>query len=128
MTQYEVWIDVECGAESTREIVCTLFARREFVERPLRGESITFWSDSEALASFNIVTPVGTQTLHYVPTEIDDLAHHFRPDGQPHVSRVCLRCVPVQVASIADANKLVAFMRQQHGFEVDPYGVNKLGS
>ncbi len=126
MPQYDLWLDLECTIDGTRTAVCTLFAKRDFPVRPNIGESVTFWSAKGSAVSFNLVDVRGTNSLHYVPTEIDDLAHHFHPNDGAVSAAICIRCVPVHVATVTDARRVAAFLSEQHGFEVDPYGINRL--
>lgn len=126
MHHYDVWLDLECSNGNAREVVCTLFAKREFPVRPMLGERIAFWSAKDAPVSFDAITVCGVQSHHYVSTEIDELAHHFHPDeGQP-IGSTLLRCAPIAVATVEDARKVVQFLSKQHGFELDPYGPSGL--
>ena len=126
MPQYDLWLDLECTIDGTQAVVCTLFTKRDFPVRPNIGESVTFWSAKGSPVNFNIINVAGTMSLHYVPTEIDDLAHHFHTNDGVALATICVRCVPVHVASIEDARQIAAFLSEQHGFEVDPYGINRL--
>ncbi len=126
MPQYDLWLDLECIIGGVQTVVCTLFTKRDFPVRPIIGENITFWSAKESRVNFKVINVPGIQTLHYVPTEIDDLAHHFHPNDGGVSANTCVRCRPVQVATIADARLVVDFLSSQHGFALDPYGSNKL--
>jgi len=122
MHQYDVWIDLECAIGGSREVVCTVFAKREFPVHPALGERVTFWSAKDAPVSFDVVTVCGAQQQHYVSTDVDDLAHHFHPDDGQTAASTYLRCSPITMATAADARKVAAFLSEQHGFELDPYG------
>jgi hypothetical protein len=91
------------------------------------GERVTFWSSQGSPTSFDLVTVSGSQSHHYVGIEIDDIAHHFHPSAEGVVASACLRCAPVVAASLADARRVLAFLVEQHGFELDPYGAKALG-
>lgn len=124
MHQHDVWIDLECAIDGVRTVVCSLYAKREFPVRPLAGESLTFWSAEDSSISFNVVTAVGIRSHHYVATEIEDLAFHFYPNAPPST---LVRAGAVHLATVDDARQVVALLTEQHGFEVDPYGANRIG-
>jgi hypothetical protein len=126
MHKYDVWLDLECSSSGTPEVVCTVFGKLSLPVRPMVGESLTLWSGKDTPAHFNIVTVVGIQSVHYVATTIDEVAHHVRPGQDMAVVSTTVRCRPLQVASVADAQKVVAFLTAQHHFELDTYAVNKL--
>ena|SRR6218665_2590110 len=127
MSHYDVWIDLECAINGARQVVCTVFAKREFPIRPTVGERVTFWSAQGAPTTFDVVTVSGPRSHHYVDVEIDDIAHHFHPSAEGILASVCVRCTPVVAVTNEDARRIVAFMVEQHGFELDPYGPNALG-
>jgi len=126
MHHYDVWIDLECGTAGAREVVGTVFGKQEFPVRPMVGERVTFWSAQGSPASFDLVTVSGSRPHHYVGVEIDDIAHHFHPGAEDGAASVCLRCAPIIAATLADARRVVAFLVEQHGFELDPYGPDAL--
>lgn len=127
MALYDIWLDLECEVDGTQTVVCTLFANRDFPIRPIIGENITFWSGKDTQVRFNLYrAPEIHQNFHYVPTEIDDVAHHLHPNEGSVSVKICVFCRPVHVATIADARRVVDFLSTQHGFEVDPYALNKL--
>ena len=127
MHHYDVWIDLECAIDGVRQVVGTAFGKREFPIRPMVGERVTFWSAQGSPTSFDLVTVCGSQSHHYVGVEIDDIAHHFHPSAEDVAASVYLRCAPVVAASISDARKVLEFLVEQHGFELDPYGAKALG-
>lgn len=126
MHQYDVWLDLQCEVNSSLQAVCTLFAKMTFPVRPMVGESLTFWSAKDSNMQFSIVSVVGVMLVHYASTEIDNIAHHVSPVESGSEMRTSIRCVPIHVASMNDAKVLVALLTEQYGFELDPYGVNKL--
>lgn len=128
MHQYDVWFDLECTIESSVQVVCTLYAKRAFPIRPMVGEPLTFWSSQGSNATFSVVTPAGTRAVHYLATEVDNVAHHVHPSDTGTTTSTNIRCLPVHVATLVDARAVVQFMASQHGFELDPYGVNHLTS
>ena len=126
MHQYDIWIDLECTVGGMQTTICTLFGKTELPVRPYRGELITFWPAKNTSVSFNIHGVAGVQAFHCVSIEIHDLAHHLRPgEGAASVS-TCIHGWPIHVASVSDARRVVEFLCEQHGFEVDPYGINRL--
>jgi hypothetical protein len=126
MHQYDVWIDLECTLDASLQVVCALFAKMSLPIRPFVGEPLTFWSRQNSDVKFSVITAVGTKTVHYVSTEVDNVAHHAQPSVAGSTLSTNVRCLPVHVATLADAQLVVAFLTTQHGFELDPYGVNKL--
>ena len=126
MHQYDVWLDLECEVKGSLQVVCALFAKMTFPIRPIVGEPLTFWSAKDSNVQFSIVSVIGVRLVHYASTEIDNVAHHVSPLESGSEVRTNVRCAPIHVASISDAKLLVAFLTAQHGFELDPYGVNKL--
>jgi hypothetical protein len=126
MHKYDIWLDLECTRAGAPEVVCTVFGKLNLPVRPIVGESLTLWSGKDAPAHFNIVTVVGIQPVHYVGTTIEDVAHHVRPGQDMAVVSTTIRCRPLQVASVADAQKVFAFLTTQHQFELDTYAGNKL--
>lgn len=128
MHQYDVWIDLECTIESSVQVVCALYAKQTFPIRPMVGEPLTFWSRQGSSEMFSVVTPTGASAVHYLATEVDSVAHHVHPSDSGTTTSTNVRCVPVRVATLEDARAVVHFMARQHGFELDPYGVNLLSS
>ena len=126
MHQYDVWLDLECASGQAPEVVCTVFGKLSLPIRPMVGENLTLWSAQDSPVQFKVITVVGAQAVHYVGTTIDDVAHHIRPAKDESVITTTVRCRALEVASIADARAVVAFLTVQHRFQLDPYATNKL--
>lgn len=127
MHHYDVWIDLECAIDGVRQVVGTVFGKLDFPIRPMVGERVTFWSAQGALTRFDLITVSGSQSHHYIDAEIDDIAHHFHPSAGDVIANVYLRCAPVVATTVADARRILEFLVEQHGFELDPYGPSSLG-
>ena len=69
----------------------------------------------------------GVQARHDVSTLIDDIGHAIGPASEGGKAIVTLRCAPIEVASVEDGRRVASFMKRHHGFEMDSYGVNRLG-
>jgi hypothetical protein len=123
MSEFEVWVDVECTDGGSSEVVCSLFARQTLPLRPVAGERLSFHSARDSSSHFNLSMAWGPMPASHVSMEIEDVSHDRSP-GTPFTTS--LRCSRLQVPSVEDARKAVAFLCEQHGFEVDPYGVNRL--
>ena len=128
MHKCDVWIDLECPTEGGSEAVCALFAKISLPIQPIVGEQLTFWSRQDSEVEFKMVTVTGVKSLDYISTEIDVVAHHVHPSEEGPVWSTHVRLVPGAIASLEDAQHAAAFLVAQHGFEIDPYGVNKLHS
>jgi hypothetical protein len=122
----DVWIDIECAVAEGRETVCSLFAKLVLPVRPIVGEPLTFWSKQGAETEFTMVTAAGSRPVSYIGTEIDSVSHHVHPCDQGAIWSMHVRCVSGVAASLSDARLAADFLITQHGFEIDPYGVNKL--
>jgi hypothetical protein len=123
MFECEIWLDIEHKEEGPATVACTLFARHSFPVRPCVGEGLSFHPGRDAKHNFHLVQSWGPMPASQVSVEVEEVGHYRAPGTSFSTS---LRCSPVQVPSIQDANTVVAFLCEQHGFEVDPYGVNKL--
>jgi hypothetical protein len=126
MHESDVWLYLECPIDGNVEIVCAMFGRMHFPVRPIIGEKLTFWPASGAAVQFNVVTAAGIVPVHYVSAEIDNVSHNARPGENGSIISTYVSCWPLQVATTTDARQAVELLQNQHGFERDPYGVNKL--
>jgi hypothetical protein len=126
MHECEVWIDVECTATEPAEVVCTLFGRQKFQTRPLMNENLSFATPKGSDGSYRITMTWGPMQTSGASTEIEEVSHYRAPKSENLEFTTALRCRPVRVPSLEDARILVQLLTQHHGFELDPYGTNKL--
>lgn len=127
MPQYDIWLDLRCTSEGTSTTVCTLFSQKKFPIQLRIGESFTFWSDPDEPVSFDILQDTGIlEKAYFVSAEIEDLSYSLHSHNGIASFSIYLRFWPVQVATIADAQKVVAFLSKQHDFAVDNYSINRL--
>jgi hypothetical protein len=127
MIECELWVDIECKTEDgQREVVCTVFARQSLPVRPLIGEALSFHPAKGSKHSFNVAMSWGSMPASGASVEIQEISHYRGPLIEAEGFKTSLRCSPVAVPSIEDAKSLVAYLSSQHGFEIDPYGVNRL--
>jgi hypothetical protein len=126
MHECDVWIDLECNTEGSHEVVCSLCAKIALPMRPTVGEPLTFWSSQASDIEFKMVTVTGIKSVHYISTEVDAVAQHAHPSNQGPVWSTHVRLLAGVTASLEDAKRAAGFLVAQHGFEIDPYGVNKL--
>jgi hypothetical protein len=127
MIECEIWVDIECKVETgARDVLCTVFARHSFPIRPLMGETLSYHPARESKHSFSLAMAWGPMPANGASVEIQEISHYRGPIAEASGFKTSLRCSPIAVASIDDARSLVAFLIAEHGFEVDPYGVNRL--
>ena len=126
MSEWEVWFDVEARRDEGDEVVCALFGRMTFPIRPTVGERITFFPPRDYGTTFNLLMAWGSMPSSAAALTVDDISHYRTAVQDGGRFTATLRFEPLKVASIADARKVVRFLMDCHGFEVDPYGVNKL--
>ena len=122
----EIWLDLESGEGVSREVICTLFARHAFALRPLMGETLSFHAAKESAEHFKVVMAWGPMASHHITTEIQEISHYRGPASEDLVFHTSLRCTAVHLASPQDVEAAARFLVTAHGFEIDPYGVNKL--
>jgi len=128
MYEVEVWIDVVCRGGNRSETVCTLFANHRMPIRPLMEETLSFHQAKGSNLEFKLVSPVGPARQTSVRVTIDEVSHYaVKSDGEV-LFKTSLRCSEIPVVSEQDARVVCEFMTGQVGFEIDPYGVNKLAS
>ena len=127
MFEFEIWIDVFEKGDGVSEPVCTLFAAHELPMRPLSGESLSYYGAKDARYQFHVCTTVGPVRSHSVRAEIDEVSHYAVNTEHGVVYKSVIRCVPIEVPLLEDAKALCAFMTEQADFELDPYGINRLG-
>lgn len=126
MQEWDVWLDLEVPTDSGREVVCALFARMAFPTRPMVGERITFHPSSGAGETFHLLMTWGPMPSNAVSCVVDDIAHSRTAQEGGAAFTTSLRFQSLAVATISDAEKISRFLAINHGFEIDPYGVNKL--
>lgn len=124
---YDVWIDLVFGRGKERETLCAVFGHCRLPKAPAIGESLTFWPPRTEATTFEVVAMGGVQARHDVSTLIDDIGHAIGPASEGGKAIVTLRCAPIEVASVEDGRRVASFMKRHHGFEMDSYGVNRLG-
>jgi len=118
----EVWIDIEVESE----IVCTVFGRHVFGVRPVIGETLSFMPVKGYAATFHVAMAWGAMPSTSVSAEIDSISHYRGPLAEGQEFNTSIRCSPFRLPSLQDARAAVQYLVSQHGFEIDPYGVNKL--
>ena len=126
MYECEIWVDIECTQVQPAEVVCTLYGRQSFRIRPLMGERLGFASPKGGSESYKVMMTWGPMQTSGMSTEIEEISHYRGPSAEGEGFTTSLRCRAVRVPSIEDARILANAMLSQHGFELDPYGVNKL--
>ena len=127
MIECEIWIDIECKTdEAQSEVVCTVFARHSFPTRPLTGENLSFHPAKGSNHSFNVEMSWGPMSANHASVEVQEVSHYRGPLIDTEAFKTSLRCSSIVVPSINDAKSLTAYLSSEHGFEIDPYGVNKL--
>jgi hypothetical protein len=122
----EVWIDIECPIGEQREVACTVFSRQLFPVRPLVGEHLSFQPTKDPKHAFGLAMAWGPMHANHASSEIEEISHYRGPKSERLEFRTSLRCSRIAVHSVQDARSLVAFLVSEHGFEIDPYGSNKL--
>lgn len=125
MLECEVWVDVECQEAGAGRTVCGLFSRQSFAVRPAVGESVSFHQGKQAAYQFRLQMAWGDMPASHVSLEVESVSH-YRSPGSPFTTS--LRCTAIRVPSLVDARRVVELLCDDHGFEVDPYGVNQLES
>ncbi|MCE9660693.1 MAG: hypothetical protein K8R60_19360 [Burkholderiales bacterium] len=125
-TPVEIWLDLESGEGANREVICTLFARQVFAVRPLMGETLSLHAAKESAEPFNVVMAWGPMVSHNITTEIEEISHYRGPTLEDAAFHTSLRCRAVHLASRQDVEAVARFLVAAHGFEIDPYGVNKI--
>jgi hypothetical protein len=128
MYSVEIWINVVLSDGKQSSTVCTLFTDTEMPMRPIVGESLSFYQAKGSALEFHMVSSIGILRNSSVETNVEDVRHYAVKGDNGIVYRTALHCSEIPVASIDDARTVCAFMTSQLGFEVDPYGVNKLGN
>lgn len=118
----EVWLDLECG----HEIVCTVFGRQAFSSRPVIGEALSFMPPKGSTGAFSISMAWGAMPSTSVSAEVDSISHYRGPLAESQEFITSVRCSPLRFPSLQDARAAAQFLVSQHGFEIDPYAVNKL--
>lgn len=126
MIECEVWIDVECQVGEQREVACTVFSRQSFSVRPLVGERLSFHPPKDTKHTFNLAMAWGPMRANHASSEVEEISHYRGPKSESQEFTVSLRCSRIAVHSAEDARSLVAYLIAEHGFELDPYGQNKL--
>jgi len=127
MIECEIWIDVECKTDDAQsEVACTVFARHSFPTRPLIGERLSFHPAKGSKHSFNVAMSWGPMSVNHASVEVHEVSHYRGPLVETEAFKTSLRYSPIIVHSIDDAKSLAAYLSSEHGFEIDPYGVNKL--
>ena len=126
MQEWEVWIDLEVPLSSGKEVICGLFARMSFPVRPSIGERITFHAPQGSEHVFMLSMSWGPMQSSSVSCVVDDITHSRVSQGEGGGFTTALRFEALPVATISDAGKVLQFLANHHGFEIDPYGVNKL--
>lgn len=126
MQEWEVWLDLEVPTDSEREVVCALFARMTFSTRPMVGERITFHSPRGVGETFHLLMAWGPMPSNAISCVVDDIAHSRTAEEDGAGFATSLRFQSLAVATLSDADKVMKFLASSHGFEIDPYGVNKL--
>lgn len=124
---YDVWIDLQFRGGKERETLCAVFGHCRLPKTPAIGETLTFWPPRSETTTFDVIARGGAQARHDVSTLIDEIAHSIAPASEGGKAIVTLRCAPIEVASVEDGRRVASFMKRHHGFEVDPYGGNRLG-
>ncbi len=123
----EVWIEFEYGTGEARTTACTVLGPQSFVVRPIVGEGLSFFPDKTNCPSFKVMMAWGAMPAGHISTEIERISH-FRGPGTTDTSfQTQIQCQSVHFESLEDVRVAVQFLTSQHGFEVDPYGVNELG-
>jgi len=91
-------------------------------------ETLSFHQAKGSNLEFKLVSPVGPARQTSVRVTIDEVSHYaVKSDGEV-LFKTSLRCSEIPVVSEQDARVVCEFMTGQVGFEIDPYGVNKLAS
>ncbi len=126
MLKWEVWVDIEAPLGEAVEVVCTLFARLKLPMRPNIGERITFHSAKGSEVSIRLMSRWAATPSNNLSCTVDDISYYRRPIQEGGEFSASLRFEPVAAESLSDANEIVQFLSVNHGFEIDPYGVNKL--
>jgi hypothetical protein len=127
MHRVEIWIDVVCREEGRSDTLCTLFSNIEIPVRPCVGETLSFHPMARDAVEFELATSTGVSRQSSVMVVVDDVRHNIVSGSDGIQFSTTLRCTEISVASEGDAREVVAFMATQMGFELDPYGTNKLG-
>jgi hypothetical protein len=126
MYQVEIWIDVVCRGDDRNETLCTLFADHKLPVRPLIGETMGFYQSKGSNLEYMLISPIGPVRQSSVRVAVDDVSHYAVNEEGEISFKTALKCSEIPVNSEEDARMICKFMTEQLGFEVDPYGVNKL--
>lgn len=127
MYSIELWIDIECKDSERNETVCTLFGRLQIPKPPAVGERLSFHQDKSTHHEFSLVSESGIHKSHIVSVEVEDVSLYAMPHEGGILWNTSVRCWGIAVPTLEDARNVCTLMRL-FGFEIDPYGVNKLES
>lgn len=126
MFNVEIWIDVMHLSDGVSDVACTLFAAHQLPMRPLAGESLSYFQAKDSSHMFQLCTPIGPMRHHSIRSIVEEVSHYAVQTETGVQYKTSLRCEAIQVPSIEDARSVCAFMTEQLGFELDPYGPNHL--
>ncbi len=128
MYEVEIWIDVVCRGGGRNEAICTLFANHRLPTQPLMEETLSFHQAKGSNLEFKLISPIGPARHASVTVIVHEVSHYAVKSKNEMLFKTSLRCSEIPVASEQDARVVCEFMTGQLGFEIDPYGVNKLAS
>lgn len=126
MHKVEIWIDIVCQGDGQCETLCTLFADHKVPMSPRIGETLRFHQAKGSNLEYTAISPIGPVRQSSVSVTITDVRHYAVSDGGNVHFKTALNCSEIPVASEEDARTVRKFMTEQLGFEIDPYGINKL--
>ena len=124
--EVEIWFDVVCKTESRYEIMFTLFADHEMSIRPNINETLNFHQIKGSSFEFKQSSPIGPARQSIVSVTVEEVSHYLINEEGNIRYKTAIRCSEFPVISEDDAQIVCNIMTTQCGFEVDPYGINKL--
>jgi hypothetical protein len=125
--EYETWLEIACPIDGARVIVCGLFSRVRVAIPFAERESVTFWPAHGQSHRFQLRNSGREELVHYVTTEVEDISRNFYAQAEGATCLFCLHFRTVEASSIGAARSVVAFLVNEHSFELDPLGQNHLG-
>jgi hypothetical protein len=126
MYEVEIWIDVVRKDKEHMETLCTLFGRQKLPMHPVVGERLSFHQGKTTNHRFSLVHQHDVMpNQHIVGVDVENISHYASPNKGGVLWNTSIRCEEILVASAEDAKSVCEVMKIL-GFEIAPYGVNKL--
>ena len=123
---YDFWINISLITDGNEKLLCTLFADIHAPIRPVAGEEMSFHQNKTSNHSFNVIDSLGVIRNTIVTVEIISISHYASCNKGENIYRTAINCENIKVPTKEDAREIIQLLCTQHGFEIDPYGVNNL--